>query len=270
MYKDSKLSGSSQLCVETDTATTSWRLISEAQTPETPTAPTEYLAIPCELKADTGLGDPDRLAVAGRSGDAPKRPREGKHVIAEVVSQHGEARRRPTMASARGLQRGAGAAIMLFPPFPLPSAFCIHPSPSSSRSANTSGTERSESERANRGEVKWMDGWWIHHGVGGLWHKAPAAFLSDDGGGASKRRPERSKEERPPSEPLRPSRRAKQGSHANRELRHCSGSFPLAAFRHLMLPSQGPLEMTMGPRAVDVGWTRWRPEVAVEPGLHKS
>ncbi|KAL6691059.1 hypothetical protein J3F84DRAFT_387438 [Trichoderma pleuroticola] len=77
MYKDAKLSGSPQLCVETDTATTSWRLISEAQAPETPTAPTEYLARPCELKADTGLGDPDRLAVAGRSGDAPKSQERG-------------------------------------------------------------------------------------------------------------------------------------------------------------------------------------------------
>lgn len=112
-----------QLCVETDTATTSWRLISEAQTPETPTAPTEYLAIPCELKADTGLGDPDRLAVAGRSGDAPKRKRgEACNCRSRLT------RWRSSTTADDGVRKRLAARSWrrnyAFPTFPLPSSVC--------------------------------------------------------------------------------------------------------------------------------------------------
>ncbi|KAL7933490.1 hypothetical protein V8C35DRAFT_56568 [Trichoderma chlorosporum] len=110
--------GPSQLWVETDTATASWRLISEAHAPETPTEPTEYLAIPCELRPDTRLGDPDRLAVAGkkwRSGSQVSR--EGKHVDCRGRLTIWRSSTTADDGVRRGLQRGAGAAIMLFPYF---------------------------------------------------------------------------------------------------------------------------------------------------------
>lgn len=93
----------------------------------------------------------------------------------------------------------------------------------------------------NRGEVKWMDGWWIYHGVGGLWHKAPAALLSDDGGGASRRGQRGAKKE---ATKVNHGGRADGRSKAHTPIETpallCSGSFPLAAFRHLMLPKPRP------------------------------
>ncbi|KAL7799713.1 hypothetical protein V8C37DRAFT_88371 [Trichoderma ceciliae] len=59
--------------------------------------PTEYLAVPCELEQNTRLGDPDRLAVAGRV-------EMSKRGEAQVISQDGEARRSSDDGVRRGLQ----------------------------------------------------------------------------------------------------------------------------------------------------------------------
>ncbi|KAL7960269.1 hypothetical protein V8C34DRAFT_277430 [Trichoderma compactum] len=195
------------------------------------------------------------------------REREGKHVIAEVVSQYGEARRRPTMASARGLQRGAGAAIMLFPPFlcPLPSALCILHSALTPLRRRLAALTPPLVQKTRVGELtggKWMDGWWIHSRGWRALAQSTRSFFVGWWRWCQQRK-------RPPSEPSRPSRRAKQGSRANRDFGTAQALFS----RSIPTPHPAqprPLEMTMGPRAVDVGWTRWRPEVAVEPGLHKS
>lgn len=174
----------------------------------------------------------------------------------------------------RGLERGAGAAIMLFPSFLCVSTSASTPSPSLKRiNSATLGTERANKLTGGR----WMDGWWIHHGLegegSGTKHRAQSTHARRfcrmmevvPAGEITEEQKSRGQEANPG--------RASGGwmaqgpivatLFAGIELRHCSSSFPSQR------SSQG-LEMTMGPRAVDVGWTRWRPEVAVEPACTKA
>ncbi|KAL7951031.1 hypothetical protein V8C42DRAFT_308320 [Trichoderma barbatum] len=100
-------------------------------------------------------------------------PREGKHVIAEVVSQYGEARRRwrPQRLAKRSWRRNYAFPIFPLPslPLPLPSGSALTPLRRQKRGIKTRNANIlvQHGERASKlTGGKWMDGWWIHHGLG--------------------------------------------------------------------------------------------------------